>query len=336
MKLIIQIPCLNEEKTLTETIKDLPKTLKGVDEIQTLIIDDGSTDKTVEMARSLGVNHIVRHTNNKGLAEAFMTGMDACLKLGADVIVNTDGDNQYRAKYIADLIKPILRGEADMVVGDRQTHGVSHFSFIKKRLQRVGSWVVRHVSDTNVPDAPSGFRAFSREAALRMNVISKFSYTLETIIQAGKKNLAVTSVPVETNKKIRESRLFTGIPNYLRRSIATIFRIYTMYEPLKMFSFIGGIVFSIGLLIAIRFLYFYFAGHGSGHIQSLILSGVLMMIGFQVLMIGLVADLIGGLRRLTEDALYRIKKVELSIGDKKPRNRSKVNRSNLKKINNRK
>ena len=336
MKLIIQIPCLNEEKTLSETIKDLPKTLKGVDEIQTLIIDDGSTDKTVELARALGVNHIVRHTNNKGLAEAFMTGMDACLKLGADVIVNTDGDNQYRAKYIADLIKPILRGEADMVVGDRQTNGVSHFSFIKKRLQRVGSWVVRHVSDTNVPDAPSGFRAFSREAALRMNVISKFSYTLETIIQAGKKNLAVTSVPVETNKKIRESRLFTGIPNYLRRSIATIFRIYTMYEPLKMFSFIGGIVFSIGFLVAIRFLYFYFAGHGSGHIQSLILSGVLMMIGFQVIMIGLVADLIGGLRRLTEDALYRIKKVELSMADKKSKNPSEVNRNDLKKINNKK
>ncbi len=336
MKLIIQIPCLNEEKTLSETIKDLPKTLKGVDEIQTLIIDDGSTDKTVELARALGVNHIVRHTNNKGLAEAFMTGMDACLKLGADVIVNTDGDNQYRAKYIADLIKPILRGEADMVVGDRQTNGVSHFSFIKKRLQRVGSWVVRHVSDTNVPDAPSGFRAFSREAALRMNVISKFSYTLETIIQAGKKNLAVTSVPVETNKKLRESRLFTGIPNYLSRSIATIFRIYTMYEPLKMFSFIGGIVFSIGFLVAIRFLYFYFAGHGSGHIQSLILSGVLMMIGFQVIMIGLVADLIGGLRRLTEDALYRIKKVELSMADKKSKNPSEVNRNDLKKINNKK
>ncbi len=336
MKLIIQIPCLNEEKTLSETIKDLPKTLKGVDEIQTLIIDDGSTDKTVELARALGVNHIVRHTNNKGLAEAFMTGMDACLKLGADVIVNTDGDNQYRAKYIADLIKPILRGEADMVVGDRQTNGVSHFSFIKKRLQRVGSWVVRHVSDTNVPDAPSGFRAFSREAALRMNVISKFSYTLETIIQAGKKNLAVTSVPVETNKKLRESRLFTGIPNYLSRSIATIFRIYTMYEPLKMFSFIGGIVFSIGFLVAIRFLYFYFAGHGSGHIQSLILSGVLMMIGFQVIMIGLVADLIGGLRRLTEDALYRIKKVELSMADKKSKNPVEVNRKDLKKINNKK
>jgi len=336
MKLIIQIPCLNEEKTLSETIKDLPKTLKGVDEIQTLIIDDGSTDKTVELARALGVNHIVRHTNNKGLAEAFMTGMDACLKLGADVIVNTDGDNQYRAKYIADLIKPILRGEADMVVGDRQTNGVSHFSFIKKRLQRVGSWVVRHVSDTNVPDAPSGFRAFSREAALRMNVISKFSYTLETIIQAGKKNLAVTSVPVEINKKLRESRLFTGIPNYLSRSIATIFRIYTMYEPLKMFSFIGGIVFSIGFLVAIRFLYFYFAGHGSGHIQSLILSGVLMMIGFQVIMIGLVADLIGGLRRLTEDALYRIKKVELSMADKKSKNPSEVNRNDLKKINNKK
>ncbi|MFQ6113935.1 MAG: glycosyltransferase family 2 protein [bacterium] len=326
MKLIIQIPCLNEEKTLPNTIRELPKSIAGVDEIETLIIDDGSTDDTVGVARKLGVNHIVRHTNNKGLAEAFMTGVDACLKLGADIIVNTDGDNQYHGRSIDDLIKPILRGEADMVVGDRQTNGIPHFSFMKKRLQSLGSWVVRHVSDTTVPDAPSGFRALSREAALRMNVISKFSYTLETIIQAGKKNLAVTSVPVETNIQLRESRLFTSLPRYLKRSVATIFRIYTMYEPLKTFSIIGGIVFSAGLLLSFRFLYFYFTGSGVGHVQSLILSAVLMMMGFQVIMIGLVADLIGGVRRLVEDALFRIKKLELGNrpSRNKPSGRSKT------------
>lgn len=311
MKLIIQIPCLNEEKTLTKTINSLPKLIESIDEVEILIIDDGSTDRTVEVARELGVNHIVCHTNNKGLADTFMTGIDACLKLGADIIVNTDGDNQYNGQNITDLINPILRGDADMVVGDRQIKEILHFSFVKKRLQTLGSWVVRHVSDTQIPDATSGFRAFSREAALRMNVITKFSYTLETIIQAGKKNLAVTSVPVETNKKLRESRLFSSISKYLIRSIATIFRIYTMYEPLKTFSLIGGIVFSGGLLLSLRFLYFYFTENGGGHIQSLILSAVLMMIGFQVIMIGLVADLIGGVRRLVEDGLFRIKKLEL-------------------------
>lgn len=311
MKLIIQIPCLNEAATLPETIKDLPRFIEGVDEIEILIIDDGSTDETVGVARSLGVHHIVRHTNNKGLAEAFMSGMDACLRLGADIIVNTDGDNQYKGENIAGLIGPILNGEADIVVGDRQTNGIPHFSFLKKRLQSVGSWVVRHVSETQIPDAPSGFRAFSREAALRMNVISRFSYTLETIIQAGKKNLAVASVPVTTNQKLRESRLFKSIPNYLKRSVATIFRIYTMYEPLKTFSMIGGLIFGAGMVLSLRFLYFYFTGGGSGHIQSLILSAVLMMIGFQVGMIGLVADLIGGVRRLVEDALFRIKRIEL-------------------------
>lgn len=322
MKVIIQIPCLNEEQTLPSTIRELPTYIEGVDEIETLIIDDGSTDRTVEVARAVGVNHIVRHTNNKGLAEAFMSGIDACLKLGADIIVNTDGDNQYRGSDIPRLIQPILKGEADIVIGDRQTNGIPHFSFVKKRLQVLGSWVVRHVSDTAVPDAPSGFRAFSREAALRMNVISKFSYTLETIIQAGKKNLAVKSVPVDTNEKLRESRLFSSMPRYLKRSISTIFKIYTMYEPLKTFSIIGSIVFSGGLFLSLRFLYFYFTGDGGGHIQSLILSAVLMMIGFQVVMIGLVADLIGGVRRLVEDTLFRVKKIELRQGGaSKPRDK---------------
>ena len=312
MKLIIQIPCLNEEKTLPHTLSELPKKIDGIDEIETLIIDDGSTDNTIEIARKHGVNHIVKFTNNKGLAEAFNAGIDACLKLGADIIVNTDGDNQYKGEDIEKLIRPILNGEADYVIGDRQVNGIPHFSFAKKKLQILGSWVVKHVSDTDVPDATSGFRALNREAALKLNVISRFSYTLETIIQAGKKNLAVTHVPIRTNEKLRESRLFRSIPGYVKRSVITIFRIYTMYEPLKTFTIIGGTIFGTGMLISLRFLYFWLTGSGGGHIQSLILSAVLMMIGFQVIMIGLVADLIGGLRRLVEDTLFRVKKIELN------------------------
>ncbi len=311
MKLIIQIPCLNEEKTLPQTISDLPKSIAGVDEIEVLIIDDGSTDRTVEVARQLGVQHIVSHTNNKGLAEAFMNGIDACLKLGADIIVNTDADNQYCGQSIPDLVRPIVESKADMVIGDRQINGIPHFSFLKKQLQSLGSWVVRHVSDTDIPDTTSGFRAFSREAALRMNVVSKFTYTLETIIQAGKNNIAITHVPISTNAKTRDSRLFRSIPNYVKRSLATILRIYTMYEPLKMFSIIGGLVFSGGLLLSLRFLYFYFTEGGAGHIQSLIFAAVLMLIGFQTVMIGLVADLIRGNRRLIEDTQYRVRKLEI-------------------------
>jgi glycosyltransferase involved in cell wall biosynthesis len=311
MKLIIQIPCLNEENSLPHTIRDLPRFIEGVDVIETLIIDDGSTDGTIEVARDLGVNHIVSHTNNKGLAEAFMTGVDACLKLGADIIVNTDGDNQYRGDNIRDLIGPIMTGSADMVVGDRQVNGIAHFSFMKKQLQNIGSWFVRHISNTCLPDTTSGFRAFSREAALKMNVVSQFTYTLETIIQAGKNNVAITHVPVNTNPKLRESRLFRSIPKYIKRSLATIFRIYTMYEPLKTFGLIGGTVFGVGLLFSMRFLYFYITGDGGGHIQSLILSAVLMLIGFQTTMIGLLADLIRGNRRLIEDTQYRVKKMEI-------------------------
>lgn len=312
MKLIIQIPCLNEEFTLPFTLKHLPRKIDGIDEIETLIIDDGSTDNTIQTARKNGVNHIVKFTNNKGLAEAFVAGLDACLKLGADIIVNTDGDNQYNGEDIQKLVGPIVNGEADYVIGDRQVNGIHHFSRTKKRLQILGSWVVKQVSNTDVPDATSGFRALSREAALQMNVISKFSYTLETIIQAGKKNLAVAHVPIGTNEKMRDSRLFKNIPAYLKRSVLTIFRIYTMYEPLKTFFRIGGIIFGTGFIVSLRFIYFYLIGHGAGHIQSLILSAVLMMIGFQVIMIGLVADLIGGTRRLIEDTLYRVKKIELN------------------------
>jgi len=310
-KLIIQIPCLNEEKTLPVTVKDLPRQVPGVERVEILVIDDGSTDNTVQVARQIGVDHIVRLTNHKGLAEAFMIGLDTALRLGADIIVNTDGDNQYYGGDIPRLIEPILRGEADIVIGDRRVQQVKHFSWLKKKLQKLGSWVVRHVSDTDVPDATSGFRAYSREAALRLNVISRYTYTLETIIQAGKKNIALTHIPVRTNEKLRESRLIDNLWRYIKRSISTILRIYVMYEPLKTFFIVGSLVFSGGLFLGGRFLYFFFTGHGAGHIQSLILSAVLMIVGFQIAMIGLVADLISGNRRLIEDALYRLKKLEL-------------------------
>lgn len=313
MKLIIQIPCYNEEKTLPLTLRDLPRQIPGIDEIEVLVIDDGSTDGTVRVAQEHGVDHIVSLTNNKGLAESYMAGIDASLKLGADIIVNTDGDNQYHGEDIARLVQPILAGNADMVIGDRQVADSAHFSPLKKILQRLGSWVVRRFSDTDVPDATSGFRAYSREAALRLHVVSRFTYTVETIIQAGKKNLALGFVPVGTNEKLRESRLFSSIPVYLKRSIGTIFRIYTMYEPLKTFGTIGGVIFANGLLVSLRFLYFFFfVDRGAGHIQSLILSAVLMIVGFQVGLIGLVADLIASNRILIEDTLYRVKKVEMN------------------------
>jgi len=316
MKLMIQIPCLNEEQTLPVTIKDIPRQIDGVDEVEVLIIDDGSTDHTVDVAKENGVDHVVKFTNNKGLAKAFTAGLDACLKLGADIIVNTDGDNQYNGQDIPKLIKPILDGKADMVIGDRRTDNIAHFSFLKKRLQKLGSWAVRRVSGTDIADTTSGFRALNREAALKTNVVSDFTYTLETIIQAGKKNIAVTHVPIETNEKLRESRLFSSIRKYMQRSAATIIRIYAMFEPLKTFSYVGGSVFLLGFLISLRFLYFYFIGSGQGHVQSLILAAVLFIIGFQIMVIGLVADLISGNRKLIEDSLYRIRKLELLSGNK--------------------
>ena len=316
MKLMIQIPCLNEEQTLPITIKDIPRQIDGVDEVEVLIIDDGSTDHTVDVAKENGVDHVVKFTNNKGLAKAFTAGLDACLKLGADIIVNTDGDNQYNGQDIPKLIKPILDGKADMVIGDRRTDNIAHFSFLKKRLQKLGSWAVRRVSGTDIADTTSGFRALNREAALKTNVVSDFTYTLETIIQAGKKNIAVTHVPIETNEKLRESRLFSSIRKYMQRSATTIIRIYAMFEPLKTFSYVGGAVFLLGLLISLRFLYFYFTSSGQGHVQSLILAAVLFIIGFQIMVIGLVADLISGNRKLIEDSLYRIRKLELLSGNK--------------------
>jgi len=314
MKLIVQIPCLNEEKTLPETLRDIPRDIEGVDEVEILVIDDGSEDRTVDVARECGVDHIVRFSQNKGLAVGFMSGLDACLKLGADVIVNTDGDNQYSGKDIKKLVTTIVERRADMVVGDRNVENIESFSFVKKKLQRVGSWVIRHVSYTDVPDATSGFRAFSRDAALKINILSDFTYTLETLIQAGIKNISVASVPVNTNDKLRESRLFKSIRSYIVRSISTIIRIYTMYRPLKVFTYVGSVILSVGMLLSIRFLYFYISGNGAGHVQSLILSAVLLLVGFQIVLIGLLADIIASNRRLIEEVLYRMRKREVGNG----------------------
>lgn len=314
MKLIVQIPCLNEEKTLPYTIRDIPKHVKGVDEVEILVIDDGSEDRTVEVARENGADHIVRFSSHKGLAVSFMAGLDACLKLGADIIVNTDGDNQYRGEDIEKLIAPILERKADMVIGDRDVNNVKSFSFTKKKLQKLGSWVIRHVSYTDVPDATSGFRAFNREAALKINVLSGFTYTLETIIQAGIKRINVTSVVVKTNEKLRDSRLFNSIRDYIAKSVTTIIRIYTMYRPLRVFTYIGSMIFTVGLLLSVRFLYYYFSGNGAGHVQSLILSAILLIVGFQIVMIGLLADIIASNRRLIEEVLYRLRKKEVGDG----------------------
>jgi glycosyltransferase involved in cell wall biosynthesis len=311
MKLIVQIPCFNEEKTLPLTLEEIPRKLIGVDEVEILVIDDGSEDRTVDVARECGVDHIVRFSGNKGLAVGFMAGLDACLKLGADIIVNTDGDNQYCGKDIEKLIGPIIEGKVDMVIGDRDVENVRHFSFTKKKLQKIGSWVIRHVSDTDIPDATSGFRAFSKDAALKINILSDFTYTLETLIQAGIKNISVASVMIKTNEKLRDSRLFKSIRSYITKSISTIIRIYTMYRPLRVFTYVGSTILFTGVMLGIRFLYFYMSGNGAGHIQSLILAAVLSIVGFQIVMIGLLADIIASNRKLIEEVLYRIRKSEV-------------------------
>ena len=313
MKLIIQIPCLNEAETLPATLADLPRAVPGIDCIETLVIDDGSRDNTKDVARAHGVHHIIRFRRHKGLAAAFMAGIDASLKLGADVIVNTDADNQYAGSEIPKLLAPLLDGTADIVIGDRNIRDISHMSWQKKRLQRLGSWVVRQVSNTEVPDTTSGFRGYTREAALRMTIVSDFSYTLESIIQAGKKRMAIAHVEVATNPVTRKSRLFSSLFSYLKQSTATIVRIYAMYEPLKVFSYLGSAVFLVGFVIAVRFLigYLHSSGYYPGHLQSLVLSAVLMIVGFQVVLIGLVADVISGTRKLLEDLLYRVRLMEL-------------------------
>ena len=311
MRLVIQIPCFNEAQTLPQTVADLPREIPGVAEIIVLVIDDGSTDNTLEVARRCGVDHVVRIKNNRGLANAFRTGIDASLKLGADIIVNTDADNQYVGSDISQLVQPLLAGEAEVVIGDRKTASVSHFSKKKKLLQAVGSCVVRKLSNTTIGDAVSGFRAFSREAALQLNVLSSFSYTIETLIQAGKKRLAITSVPIGTNAKTRESRLFRNTPEFIRRSLTTMVRTYAMYEPLRVFVCFSFFLMFVGAVPVVRFLYFFFTGDGDGHVQSLVLGSVLLLMGFLTLMIGLVADLISFNRQLLETALEKIRRLEL-------------------------
>jgi len=311
-KLIIQIPCLNEAATLPATLRDLPRQIPGIDAIEILVIDDGSKDDTADIAREHGVDHVIRFPRNRGLAAAFTAGIDASLKRGADFIVNTDADNQYAGADVPKLLAPLLAGEAEVAIGDRNISSLRHLPASRRALQHLGSWVVRQVSNTTVPDTTSGFRAFTREAALRITIVSEFSYTLESIIQSGKKRMAIAHVPIATNPKTRESRLFDSVTSYIKKSAATIIRVYAMYEPLKIFTCIGSVLFGAGFLISLRFLYFFLNGLGQGHLQSLILSAVLMIVGFQVLLIGLVADVISGNRKLIEDLLYRIRTMELA------------------------
>lgn len=310
MKLIIQIPCLNEAETLEIALNDLPKYIDGIDEIEYLIINDGSVDNTVEVARNWGVHYIVSFKRNKGLAKGFMAGIDACLKHGADIIVNTDADNQYCGEDIEKLVRPILDGKADIVIGERPIDETEYFSPLKKKLQHFGSYIVRKASKTDIPDAPSGFRAFSREAAMHINVMNNYTYTLETIVQAGRSSWAITSVPVRTNGELRKSRLFHSMGAYVKRSMITIIRAYMMYRPLTFFSVLGLIPFTGGFLIGLRFLIYWLKGSGSGHIQSLIFASTLMLLGFMTFIVGLQADVIANNRKILEDIQYRIRKSE--------------------------
>jgi glycosyltransferase involved in cell wall biosynthesis len=310
MKLIIQIPCYNEEQTLGIALSALPRTVPGIDCVEWLVIDDGSTDRTVEIAQSHGVDHVVRLPRNQGLARAFMAGLEASLKAGADIIVNTDADNQYCAGDIPKLVEPVIEGKADIVIGARSISDIEHFSFIKKRLQKIGSAVVRIASNTDVPDAPSGFRAISRNAAMQLNVFNSYTYTLETIIQAGQKGMAITSVPVRTNKDLRPSRLVKNIPSYVLRSVITILRIFMTYRPFRFFAIPGIFSFIAGFLIGMRFVYYFFTSGGVGHIQSLILGALLMGNGFFLVVAGLLADLVSVNRKLLEDMQFNLRKIE--------------------------
>jgi glycosyltransferase involved in cell wall biosynthesis len=308
MKLIIQIPCLNESETLAKTLSDLPRRIQGFDTVEWLVIDDGSFDNTAEVALENGVDHVVRHIKNQGLARAFMTGLEGCLKHNADVIVNTDADNQYNANDICKLVAPILEGKADMVIGVRPISAIKHFSYTKRMLQKLGSWVVRIMSKTDVPDAPSGFRAISKEAAQKLMVFNDYTYTLETIIQAGHRNLALKYVPVRVNEDLRPSRLVRSIPSYIIRSIFTMIRVFVIYKPFRFFGAIGLLLFSIGLLLGIRFLIFIALGEGAGHVQSLILAAILLGMGFQTILTAFLADLHAANRRLLEDVRYLLKR----------------------------
>jgi glycosyltransferase involved in cell wall biosynthesis len=311
-KLIIQIPCYNEEETLPATLGDLPKAIAGISAVEVLVIDDGSTDRTKEVARAHGVTHVISFLTRQGLARAFSAGIDASLKLGADIIVNTDADNQYRGADIERLVRPLVEKRADIVIGNRNIEKRKDFSLFKKILQRFGSWVVKRLSGLDIPDAATGFRAYSRFAALHLNVVSEFTYTLETIIASGKNLLAIENIEVETNPVARPSRLYKSVWGYVVRSSATLLRIYAMYQPLKVFSRIGMFLFSVGFLIGCRFLYFFLTEQNpAGHVQSLILAAVLMILGFQTMLLGMLSDLIAANRRLIEDALTRVRGIEL-------------------------
>ena len=317
MKCIIQIPCYNEAETLEIALNDLPKQLQGIDQLEYLIINDGSHDNTVEVAKNWGVHHVVNFTQNRGLAKGFMAGLDGCLRNGADIIVNTDADNQYNAEDIQKLIQPILDGKSDFVIGARPIDETEHFSWIKKKLQHFGSFIVRKASNTDIPDAPSGFRAMSREAALRINVVNDYTYTLETIVQAGREKIAISSVPIRTNAELRPSRLFNSIWGYVKKSIVTILRAYMMYKPLKCFSFISLFPTLIGIGIGCRFLIYLALGASGGKVQSLMLACTLIVIGFLTFMIGLVADVIAANRRILQDTQYHVRRMEYEMTQQK-------------------
>ncbi|MCR5617342.1 MAG: glycosyltransferase [Clostridiales bacterium] len=317
MKLIIQIPCLNEEETLKQTWDDLPRHIDGIDEIEYLIINDGSTDNTVEKARELGFNYVVNFKHNKGLAKGFMAGLDACLHLGADIIVNTDADNQYCGEDIETIVRPIIDGKADIVIGERPIDKTEHFSWTKKKFQHLGSWVVRVASDTDIPDAPSGFRAYSREAALRLNVINDYTYTLETIIQAGREKMTMTSVPVRPNGETRPSRLFSSMWKYMKRSASVISRSFIMYRPMKFFSTVGILSGLTGFGIGVYYLVITKFGRTGGHVQMLILVAILILMGVISFLIGLLGDAIAANRKLLEDIQYRVRILEVKENGEK-------------------
>ena len=310
MKLIIQIPCFNEAQTLEVALNDLPKHIDGIDTIEYLIINDGSRDNTVEVARRWGVHYVVNFTQNRGLAKGFMAGLDACLRNGADIIVNTDADNQYNGDDIETIVRPILEGKSDIVIGARPIDLTEHFSPLKKKLQHFGSWVVRKASNSDIPDAPSGFRAYSREAALRLNVTNEYTYTLETIVQAGRERIPMTSVPIRTNAELRPSRLFSSMFGYVKKSMLTILRAYVLYKPLKFFTIIGSIPFGIGIILGIRFLVLAFRGQSDGHVQSLILASTLLMMGFMTYVVGILSDTISAERKILEDAQYHARRAD--------------------------
>ena len=312
MKLIIQIPCFNEAETLEVTLNDLPKHIDGIDEIEYLIIDDGSHDNTAEVAKKWGVHYVVRFRRNKGLAKGFMAGLDACLKNGADVIVNTDADNQYCGADIETLVRPILDKKAHIVIGERPIDDTEHFTPLKKKLQHFGSWVVRKASKTTIPDAPSGFRAYSREAAMRINVINDYTYTLETIVQSGREKMAVMSVPIRTNPELRESRLFHSMWGYIKKSMLTIVRTYLMYRPLYFFFMLGSILALVGVGFFVRYFVFFCSGEGGGHLQSLILASTLLIVGFQTIVVGLLGDVISANRKILQDVQYHVRKMDYS------------------------